>query len=66
MERTRPPLGPVSGERNGENTRILKKGPGNVIRQFPRERACDDCNEYSAHMTHGGLVYHFFYDENGD
>jgi len=43
----------------------IKSGPGNVTRQFPRKRACDLCNEYSAHMRHQGLVYQFFNDADG-
>jgi hypothetical protein len=28
-------------------------------------RACEDCNEYTDHMSHRGLIYRFFYDEKG-
>jgi hypothetical protein len=42
-----------------------KKGPENPTRSNPRERACDMCNEYTAHMGHRGLVYQILYDANG-
>jgi hypothetical protein len=29
------------------------------------DRACHDCNEYSAHIRHEGLVYQFFGDDKG-
>jgi hypothetical protein len=44
---------------------MLKDGPGNITRVSPRLRVCDDCGDYSAHMSHAGLVYRFFYDEKG-
>ncbi len=31
----------------------------------PAKRNCLLCAEYSAHMRHTGLVYHFFHDAQG-
>jgi hypothetical protein len=45
---------------------MLKKGPGRVIRQFPRERPCDSCDEYAKHADHRDVVYEYEYDESGD
>lgn len=38
---------------------------GKATNQGAGRRACADCNNYTAHMRHEGLVYRFFNDENG-
>lgn len=38
---------------------------GKTLRQNSQRRACEDCNDYSDHMAHDGLVYRFFNDEKG-
>jgi hypothetical protein len=38
---------------------------GKATNQRAGRRACEDCNDYTDHMGHEGLVYRFFNDDKG-
>jgi len=41
------------------------KAPKTAAPRPSGKRACDECNLYTAHMSHPGLVYQFFNDASG-
>jgi len=60
-----PETGTIGLEPSPEETIMLKKGPGKVTPELPRNHRCPDCRRYSGHISHGGLVYRFYYDAAG-